>query len=84
MMRRKRGAPAPWALEVLPNPSLHSDPVCFALRPLSMSRFLGSARRLGAGGAGWLCLLGAHDAFRRPSLDEGIFRNANLRTRILK
>ena len=52
MMRRKRGAPAPWALEVRPNPALNSDPVCFALHALSASRVLDSARRLDAGGAG--------------------------------
>ena len=35
-----------------PNPSLNSDPACIARRPLSATRFLGSAQRLGAGGAG--------------------------------
>ena len=34
-----------------PNPPLNSDPACIALRSLSTSRFLGSAQRLGAGGA---------------------------------
>src|SRR5512133_185187 len=36
----------------LPNPALNSDPACIAFRSLSASRFLGSAQRLGAGGAG--------------------------------
>ena len=36
----------------MPNLSLNSDPACIAFRSLSTSRFLGSARRLGAGGAG--------------------------------
>ncbi len=35
-----------------PNPPLNSDPACIALRSLSTSCFLGSAQRLGAGGAG--------------------------------
>ncbi len=48
MMRRKRGAPVPWVLEVLPNPSLNSDPSCIAFYSLSASPFPGSARRLGA------------------------------------
>jgi hypothetical protein len=37
-----------------PNPPLNSDPACIAFRSLSTSRFLGSAHRLGAGGAGQL------------------------------
>jgi hypothetical protein len=35
-----------------PNPPLNSDPACIAFRSLSASRFLGSAHRLSAGGAG--------------------------------
>ena len=35
-----------------PNPPLNSDPARTAFRSFSSSRFLGSARRLGAGGAG--------------------------------
>jgi hypothetical protein len=41
-----------------PNPPLNSDPACTAFRSFSSSRFLGSAQRLGAGGAGWLHSLG--------------------------
>ena len=33
-----------------PNPALNSDPACIAFRSFSSFRFLGSARRLGAGG----------------------------------
>jgi len=36
----------------VPNLSLNSDPACTAFRSLSASRYLGSAQRLGAGGAG--------------------------------
>jgi hypothetical protein len=36
----------------VPNLSLNSDPACIVRRSLSTSRFLGSAHRLGAGGAG--------------------------------
>jgi len=50
-MRRKRGAPTPWALEVLPNPPLKSDPACVVFRSFSCSVFLGFVQRLGAGGA---------------------------------
>lgn len=49
-----------------PNPLLNSDPTCIAFRFLSTSRFLGSARRLGAGGADWLHslnVLGNHCLF---------------------
>ena len=35
-----------------PNPALNSDPACIVFRSLSAPRFLGSAHRLGAGGAG--------------------------------
>jgi hypothetical protein len=35
-----------------PNPPLNSDPACIAFRSLSAFRYPGSARRLGAGGAG--------------------------------
>jgi len=38
--------------EERPNPALNPDPACIAFRSLSTSRFLGSARRLDAGGAG--------------------------------
>jgi hypothetical protein len=41
-----------------PNPPLNSDPACTAFRSFSSSRFLGSAQRLGAGGAGLLHSLG--------------------------
>jgi hypothetical protein len=41
-----------------PNPQLNSDPACIAIRSLSTSCFLGSAHRLGAGGAGYLPSLG--------------------------
>jgi len=34
-----------------PNPPLNSDPACIVFRSLSSFRFLGSAQRLGAGGA---------------------------------
>ena len=36
----------------MPNPPLNSDPACIAFRSLLTSRFLDSALRLGAGGAG--------------------------------
>ena len=36
----------------VPNLSLNSDPACVGFRSFSSSRFLGSAQRLGAGGAG--------------------------------
>ncbi len=36
----------------VPNLSLNSDPACIAFRSFSSFRFLGSAQRLGAGGAG--------------------------------
>jgi len=39
------------AVDSRPNPPLKSDPACIAFRSLSNSRYLGSARRLGAGGA---------------------------------
>jgi hypothetical protein len=45
-------------LGVRPNPLLNSDPACITFRSLSASRFLGSAHRLGAGGAGYLPSLG--------------------------
>jgi hypothetical protein len=48
----------PTARSCLPNPPLNSDPACIAFRSLSASRFLGSAQRLGAGGAGYLPSLG--------------------------
>jgi hypothetical protein len=32
-----------------PNPELNSDPACIVSRPLSTTRFLGSARRLAVG-----------------------------------
>jgi hypothetical protein len=35
-----------------PNPPLNSDPARTVLRSFSSFRFLGSARRLGAGGSG--------------------------------
>jgi hypothetical protein len=35
----------------MPNPPLKSDPACIAFRSLSTSCYLGSAHRLGAGGA---------------------------------
>jgi hypothetical protein len=38
--------------EATPNLSLNPDPTCTASRSLSSSRFLGFARRFGAGGAG--------------------------------
>jgi hypothetical protein len=41
-----------------PNPPLHSDPAWNAFRSLSSSGLLGSAQRLGAGGAGELHSLG--------------------------
>jgi len=46
--RRAFGAPMLWAR---PNLALKSDPACIAFRSLSTSRYLGSAHRLGAGGA---------------------------------
>jgi hypothetical protein len=42
-----------------PNLSLKSDCVCIAFHSLSSFRYLGSAHRLGAGGAGELPSLGA-------------------------
>jgi hypothetical protein len=36
---------------VQPNPPLKSDPACITFRSLSAFRYLGSARRLGAGAA---------------------------------
>jgi len=50
--------PALTKAQVSPNPPLHSDPACIAFRSLSTSCYLGSARRLGAGGAGELHSLG--------------------------
>jgi hypothetical protein len=41
------------------NPPLNSNPTCIAFRSFFSFRFLGSARRLGAGGAGWLHSLGS-------------------------
>jgi hypothetical protein len=35
-----------------PNPWLNSDPACIAFRSISTFRYLGFARRFGAGGAG--------------------------------
>jgi hypothetical protein len=46
--RRALGAPMLWAR---PNLALKSDPACIVFRSLSTSRYPGSARRLGAGGA---------------------------------
>jgi len=37
----------------MPNPPLNSDPACIVFRPYSSPCFLGSARRLGAIGAGY-------------------------------
>ena len=45
-------------LSARPNLALNSDPACIAWRSFSWFGFLGSAHRLGAGGAGNLLSLG--------------------------
>src|SRR5450631_3786771 len=53
--RRALGSPMLWARS---NSALNSDPACIVFRSLSTSCYLGSAQRLGAGGAGKLRSLG--------------------------
>jgi len=54
----KQAKPYPLNCASRPNPPLNSDPACIVVRSLSSFSFLGSAQRLGAGGAGYLPSLG--------------------------
>ena len=52
-----------------PNPPLNSDPACIVFRSFSSPCFLGSAQRLGAGGAGSLPSIG----IRNPMITNCVY-----------